>query len=217
MISCLLLNVHAIENDACHGSAASFSLSTLRNNTGHWHSEVKMDVPADAEKVMTSPRNLDVSVNNKRCDGKETFSIVTAVTVRAPKAGPGYELFADIGYYKFHTTKQTWSDAKTTCVSEGGHLAILNSDAEANVVKQLFSQNKVGDKWAFIGFHDKSKEGVYITIFDEPLEKAGYTKWGSGQPDNAGDEDCGSVDHDGKLNDYPCSFKAPFICEYELY
>ncbi|XP_049851104.1 hemolymph lipopolysaccharide-binding protein-like [Schistocerca gregaria] len=221
VISCILINVRALQTDKCQETVTSFSVSTQRNNSGHWYSEVTMDFltdkGSDGYKRHSGPRNVGVSFYNKRCDGKESLSIVTAITVPPPKPGPGYELFAGVGYYKFHTTKETWSDARRICVAEGGHLAILNSDTEANIAKQLFSKHKQLDSWAFIGFHDENKEGEYITIFDEPLHTTGYTKWGSGQPDNyQNNEDCGSVDHEGRLNDYPCGAKAPFICECEL-
>jgi hypothetical protein len=57
------------------------------------------------------------------------------------------------------------------CASEGGHLAIINSDNEANVIRDLFAQNPgssmLGYFWkdvAFIGFHDWSEHGEWRTI-----------------------------------------------------
>ncbi|XP_049774330.1 hemolymph lipopolysaccharide-binding protein-like [Schistocerca cancellata] len=226
VISYILLNVHPFKANACQESSTSFSISTRRNITGHWYSEVVMDLGNDEEtdedKKQTGPWNLGMSFHRKRCDGKESLSIVTAIRVPPPKPGPGYEYFAGVGYYKIHTTLKTWSDARKTCADEGGHLLILNSDAEASVAKQLFSRHKQISAWAFIGFHDKITEGTYITVFGEPLQTTAYTKWGKGQPDNAGGsktnegEDCGSIAHDSTLNDLPCGFKAPFICEYDL-
>ena len=37
--------------------------------------------------------------------------------------------------------------------------------------------------------------------------------WANGQPDNFGNEDCGTVTKEGTLNDYPCTARTSFICE----
>jgi hypothetical protein len=75
-----------------------------------------------------------------------------------------------MGYYKFHNTGLIWRDALHTCTQEGAHLAIINSQAEANLIKDLFArypkvQSAANNDVAFIGYHDFYKEGKYENIF----------------------------------------------------
>lgn len=221
----ILLNVQSFQTDACEEASTSFSISTRRNITGHWYTEVTLNLQTDEateDKRQTAPWNFGMRFYRKRCDEKETLSIVSAIKVPPLTPGPDYELFPGVGYYKFHPTMKTWPDARKTCVSEGGHLIILNSDIEANIAKRLFSRHKQLGTWVFVGFHDESAEGEYITVLGESLQTTGYTKWGKGQPDNYGGsktnpgEDCGSIDQEANLNDLPCAAKVPFICEYDL-
>lgn len=49
------------------------------------------------------------------------------------------------------------------------------------------------------------------------LEDSGYAKWDNKQPDNAGgDETCGTMFYNGKLNDLSCNLKCFFICEHDV-
>jgi hypothetical protein len=75
-----------------------------------------------------------------------------------------------MGYYKFHPTGLVWKDALHVCTQEGAHLAIINSQAEANLIKGLFVrypklQSTTDNVHAFLGYHDIYNEGKYETIF----------------------------------------------------
>lgn len=67
----------------------------------------------------------------------------------------GYTYYPGFGFYKFHTDKMPWIDAKETCENEGGHLAVINSKLEAKLMKWLLKFHK-GIKLAHIGFYDKN-------------------------------------------------------------
>jgi len=64
------------------------------------------------------------------------------------------------------------------------------------------------------------KARYYLCDFlltDEPLSSTGFTTWRQTQPDNAwGNEDCGSIDRSGLLNDIRCTEQYAFFCEHEL-
>jgi hypothetical protein len=75
-----------------------------------------------------------------------------------------------VGYYKFHTTPKTWDEARLTCQQEGGHLVVINSEAESKVLQSLFAGVKKVEgvshnDYAFVGFHDRFVEGEYLTVF----------------------------------------------------
>lgn len=83
---------------------------------------------------------------------------------------PGYELFPLMGYYKFHPIGLTWREALQVCAQEGAHLAIINSQEEANLIKSLYAkhpkvQNSADNVNAFLGYHDLYTEGQFETIF----------------------------------------------------
>ncbi|KAI8428324.1 hypothetical protein MSG28_002518 [Choristoneura fumiferana] len=42
--------------------------------------------------------------------------------------------------YKFHTAQHNWHRAALTCRAEQAHLAVINSDTEARVLKKLFAK-----------------------------------------------------------------------------
>ncbi|CAH2234867.1 jg15355 [Pararge aegeria aegeria] len=122
--------------------------------------------------------------------------------------------------YKFHGTPRTYSRAFMTCAAEGGYLSIINSEAEANYIRKLFARNPassmIGPFYkdvAYLGFNDWSEHGDWLTIHDETLEKAGYAKWSTGEPNNKTNEFCGGVYRSGLLLDLHCDSVHAFICE----
>lgn len=76
--------------------------------------------------------------------------------------------------YKFHRVARNWTRAYMTCAAEGGHLAVINSDSEANVLKGIFAKNpqdslrsnleSIMKEIIHIGFHDWGERGIWTTI-----------------------------------------------------
>jgi cytolysin (calcineurin-like family phosphatase) len=106
---------------------------------------------------------------------------------------PGYELTPGLGYYKFHTVAKTWDGARRTCDQEGAHLAVINSEAELNVLTDLFSsvpklRGVAYNQYAYIGFHDRFSEGEYLTVLGtanrlsqlSSISAVTTRKWGRG-------------------------------------
>ncbi|CAH0719674.1 unnamed protein product, partial [Brenthis ino] len=126
--------------------------------------------------------------------------------------------------YKFHRVARNWTRAFMTCAAEGGHLAIINSDTEANVLRQIFAKHPqdsiksnlpgIMKEIAHIGFHDWGERGIWTTIHGSSLIETGFDLWSEGQPDNAPPgEYCGGMFRNGRLNDVWCHERGPFICE----
>ncbi|XP_046736227.1 hemolymph lipopolysaccharide-binding protein-like [Diprion similis] len=136
-----------------------------------------------------------------------------------------YTYTSGIGGYKVHTRALLWIDALMICQEEGGHLAVLNSVAEANAVTQLVKDSPaiIGSPlphFVGIGFHDLYREGRYFTIHGQTLSEAGYSKWPPGEPNNIWNnkpENCGSLDENGQLNDIGCDVQIGFVCELPMY
>ncbi|XP_049948981.1 hemolymph lipopolysaccharide-binding protein-like isoform X2 [Schistocerca serialis cubense] len=139
-----------------------------------------------------------------------------------PRVGADYKFFRNVGYYKLHTEKMNWENARRTCAKEGAHLAIVNSVAEENAIREVMRAHSSDNFAAFIGFHDIFKEGEYVTVLGEPLKSSGHVRWGKGEPNNGmfpgspEGEDCGNIYADGAINDYRCTQELPFVCEQSL-
>ncbi|XP_028163924.1 C-type mannose receptor 2-like [Ostrinia furnacalis] len=123
--------------------------------------------------------------------------------------------------YKFHTLGRTWPQAFRVCVAEGGHLAIINSDVEADVIRGIF-QNYPDDAFkadakyaASIGFQGWGAVKIWWTIHGQTLQDAGYSKWDKFVPDMRSTRHyCGAVGRNGTLSHIECEgVTFPAICE----
>ncbi|KAJ8709542.1 hypothetical protein PYW08_009546 [Mythimna loreyi] len=123
--------------------------------------------------------------------------------------------------YKIHIVPRNFSRANLACTAEGGHLAIINNDAEAAVLRDLFAKYPdtkfVGNfqkGFAFIGFHNWGETWDWRTVHGETLREAGYDKFSPGDPNNyPPGESCGGIFRTGLLIDVWCDRPAAFICE----
>ncbi len=118
--------------------------------------------------------------------------------------------YYDDGTYLYCETAAAWSSAQTTCQSYGYDLLTVN-DADENAWAVETANTYSTAKW-WIGFNDISTEGSWVWASGE---SASYTNWHSGEPNNAGNEDCAQFNRfsDETWNDEPCSSSFRFICE----
>jgi len=75
-----------------------------------------------------------------------------------------------------HTLAEKWDEARKICIQEGTHLLILNSGAEMDAVKAIWSKyhNITGGfftDYLFVGVHDQFNEGEYVTILGTVVER----------------------------------------------
>ncbi|XP_023709454.1 hemolymph lipopolysaccharide-binding protein [Cryptotermes secundus] len=224
----ILLSVCASEGGKCietRSSSMKFSILSHRNKTGHWIAQVGLQHGGnEADKGPSWEVDLEHTVTS--CDSHDSIDIKATLTAPPDLPTPGYELFPLMGYYKFHPIGLTWRDALRVCAQEGAHLAVINSQEEANLIKSLYDlhpkvQNSADNNNAFLGYHDFYIEGQFETIFGQSLNTTGYKNFTPGQPNNAPvgtdpEQDCGGVTRAGLLNDLPCNSRYAFFCEMEL-
>ena len=89
-------------------------------------------------------------------------------TVNHPTTGHTYHLLAPT----------TWEDAEARSKALGGHLVVINDQAEHDFVWSTFGPT-TGLIW--IGIHDTAREGQFVWTTGEPV---GYTNWFAGEPNN---------------------------------
>ncbi|XP_043287181.1 hemolymph lipopolysaccharide-binding protein-like [Venturia canescens] len=133
-----------------------------------------------------------------------------------------YQYTPGLGAHKLHTRAATFNEARKVCNEEGGHLAVIDSLAEEQVLLDLFRaastiRGAVNTDQAFIGTHDLYNEGDWVTILGDSLHRNGYTKWSDqwgGQPDNGGGvQHCGALLKSGGMDDVNCNIRFAFFCE----
>jgi hypothetical protein len=105
----------------------------------------------------------------------------------------------------------SWSAAAAICASEGLHLVVVDDSTEN------YTLMEIGWSWlgsaSWIGLNDIAVEGSWVY---EDGSAAPFSQWYSGEPNNAGEEDCAGVNFGdwGYWNDYTCEGSAlPFVCE----
>ncbi|KAK1880806.1 Lactose-binding lectin l-2 [Dissostichus eleginoides] len=111
--------------------------------------------------------------------------------------------------YKYIAADMDWSDAEFHCVSEGANLVSIHSQGEENFVKSLIKNFDPAEGYTWIGLSDIPKEGRWMWSDGSAVN---FVFWNSGQPDNAGNEDCGHTNSLQKWNDFPCSKTIPSVC-----
>ncbi|XP_067004840.2 hemolymph lipopolysaccharide-binding protein [Anabrus simplex] len=219
--------VNGTENEpscpAMNGESLRYTIRSRKNVTSHRIVSVDLQKDSIRNKGGNTTTDVDMDVAHAylQCGGKERIMLSTmATTMELNSSVPrgDYELFPGLGYYKLHTKAEDWITALSICVQEGGHLIVINSDAEAEVVKTFFSRKpkftgSYDNSHVFVGVHDSLKEGHFMAVTGEPLDKTGYSRWVSGQPDGSKGEDFVLADKDGLLRDIGNIYKYGFVCE----
>ncbi|XP_019617059.1 PREDICTED: C-type lectin-like, partial [Branchiostoma belcheri] len=117
--------------------------------------------------------------------------------------------------YKIYTESKTYDAAKKTCAADGGHLAVIKTEAVYNFLLGMIRDADVNkDYW--IGLNDKAVENSWTWADGEPLNDGGFTKWAPGEPNNAeGIQDCGQLwaAKDFRWDDDRCYNAKYFICQ----
>ena len=105
--------------------------------------------------------------------------------------------------YRHFSTSVSQSDARQTCLINGGDLATPTSAEENAFVNTMGS----GGKW--IAPNDLRSEGSFTDLSGQTLP---FTAWAGGEPNDAGsNEDCTVLD--SYWYDLTCSAPRSFLCE----
>ncbi len=147
------------------------------------------------------------------CDGSVDEGAGCPCTHRVnPNDGHGFIFCGGWG------DQRSWTDARDWCRGggRGYELARVDSRGEMRWIDQQLDDIAGNRRW-WIGANDRVAEGTYAWTDGS---SATYTNWRSGEPNNAGDEDCVHVDpqSDGRdtrggWNDADCGLSDRFVCE----
>ena len=123
--------------------------------------------------------------------------------------------FTDYGgtCYKFHTVKQTWSNAHAACLKEFAVLPAIASRGENDFFKQGLLKGKKGFSW--LGFNDRLAESMYMAVDGSQIR---FMDWENGQPTGK-NENCVGFNKEAKygtMADYPCTKPSNYVCKKPL-
>lgn len=117
--------------------------------------------------------------------------------------------------YKQGASRQIWVVAERDCEAEGGHLVVIDDEAENEWMAQFAAQSLTNEgsshQLAWIGLGDHAKEGEFRWVTGVPVT---LTSWFSSEPNSLYDsEDCGEMRATGKWNDDRCNAQLAYVCE----
>lgn len=117
--------------------------------------------------------------------------------------------------YELYNVSIPWHEAKAKCEELGGHLVVITSSKENEIVGDLVSQGGRHSYW--MGMSDNEVEGTWVSVTNESLS---YTNWMDGEPNNQNNEDYAVIRNvEGKTwndaSDTYYTVLVGFICEYE--
>ena len=79
-------------------------------------------------------------------------------------SGPDdYTSFSDLGRYKLYDEFATWDQARQICEMEDAHLAVVDSESEVVVMKELARRARSG--YIYVGFSDHNQKGSFLDVF----------------------------------------------------
>nr|AAV91436.1 lectin 1 putative immunolectin [Lonomia obliqua] len=125
--------------------------------------------------------------------------------------------------YKFHHIGRPYWVSAEVCSAEGAHLAIINNDTEAEVLRGLFA--KYPAESLAVSYHDAIRLGFYNwndesnyfgTLHGQSLKEAGYEKWARNQPTfhhGGSPQKCGGMFRSALFDDTNCEDNLAFVCE----
>lgn len=90
----------------------------------------------------------------------------------------------------------SWTEGRDFCKKTGGKFAIRGVrkiKGQKQIIKELFPPSAYDTRTiAWIGFRDHKKEGEWIWE-DGQKATTDNTDWYPGEPNNSGDQDCGTL------------------------
>jgi subtilase family serine protease len=143
------------------------------------------------------------------------FWVLLMILITIAWATPSPLYFENILTYNGHTyaitkNSMTWDEARILAEQHGGYLVTINDSSE----NQFLSAN-YGSGVPWIGLNDIQNEGTWEWA-NGGLPT--YWNWAPGEPNNAGNEDCGKTNWGppGVWNDFFCSGSDFAIVEWDV-
>jgi hypothetical protein len=125
---------------------------------------------------------------------------------------PDYLHFPQTGScYRAVDAGTSWIAAEEACEYDGGHLVVIQSEAEITVVHIVLPSSQ-----SWIGLTDHVDEGTFRWVTGEAADAFGPTPWQPAEPnDGGGVQDCTTLDTQGLWRDRDCRSPHAYVCEID--
>ena len=148
-----------------------------------------------------------------------------ATDAGAPSAGASSELVCDPSYslvvpglrsrYRHSSAAKNWVVAERDCESDGGHLIIIDDDAEntwmGTVAEAAVTDSVSSNQLAWIGLGDSVVEGEFRWVTGAAVDAP---RWFPKEPNSLnGTEDCVEMRASAQWNDDRCNANLAYVCE----
>ncbi|XP_065327893.1 CD209 antigen-like protein A [Pelmatolapia mariae] len=96
--------------------------------------------------------------------------------------------------YFFSTSKSSWNESSTECITKGGDLVKIDSSEEQSFLRTTIQQITGGyEIYFWIGLTDSAEEGRWLWVDGSPLNER-LTFWYFHEPDDWTEEDSDGED-----------------------
>ncbi|KAL3975126.1 hypothetical protein ACER0C_023752 [Sarotherodon galilaeus] len=132
-------------------------------------------------------------------------------TCQAGSCPPGWTWFGGRCFI-FDSSQKNWTDAESSCETLGGHLASFHSTAEYTFIRGLTYTAAGSYKEAWVGGkQDPHNETVWMWSDGSKFD---FPNWASGEPGNAGGNNCIQINYKGgdHVNDMGCKWNSSSVC-----
>ncbi len=108
-----------------------------------------------------------------------------------------------------------WVLAERDCESDGGHLLVVDSEAEnawvASIAEKAVTNVTSTHQLSWLGAGDSRTEGAFQWVTSSAFA---LTFWSDGEPNSLyDDEDCVEIRASGQWNDDRCDAELTYVCE----
>ncbi len=189
-------------------TTVSYTVTDACGNTGTCSFIVTVEAPV----TLVCPDDQVVS-----CDGsggtvitwpEPTFDSNCSDCGAGGNTIPGFIYMGNLNGHEYYcsTSPAVWDNAQATCLANGGHLAVINSEEENNLLASFLVTQS-----AYIGLSDVQDEGNFTWVNGDPLN---YTNWYPNQPNNYnGAQHYVEMLSNGQWNDQYAKIALEFIME----
>lgn len=157
--------------------------------SNEWPDHIEMDLKYFDEYAS---QNLDLEIEQQGYSQQQANNkSVPDASLFTPDLAVGESISYGTSIYQLCYKDQiTWDSAQTYCMSLGGDLATITTQEEQEAVFSYIDKFDI-DKDVWIGITDVNEEGNWSSWITG--ESVNYENWGSGEPDNGGEQDYGAI------------------------
>ena len=157
--------------------------------SNEWPDHIEMDLKYFDEYAS---QNLDLEIEQQGYSQQQANNkSVPDASLFTPDLAVGESISYGTSIYQLCYKDQiTWDSAQAYCMSLGGNLATITTQEEQEAVFSYIDKFDI-DKDVWIGITDVNEEGNWSSWITG--ESMNYENWGSGEPDNGGEQDYGAI------------------------